>query len=121
MWQQSLIIGTAAIQSSVRCLKYLSDLATAGMITAAFFHRLQAFDERDAALSNAQAARSQAQRMLTPLRRQLQEAQHQAACSAADLERARAEARRWRARCQQGPLEAQPPGTWRRGASRPHR
>jgi uncharacterized protein YPO0396 len=91
------------------------------MIAAAFSRWPQALDERDAALSTAQAARSQAQRMVTALRRQQQEAQHQAACSAADLERARAEARRWRARCQQGPLEAQPPGTWRRGVSRPHR
>ena len=120
---RAMIIG-AASYSVIRSVPQVPERSagtTTRMITAASFRWLQAFDERDAALSNAQAARSQAQRMLTPLRRQLQEAQHQAACSTADLERARAEARRWRARCQQGPLEAQPPGTWRRGASRPHR
>jgi hypothetical protein len=119
---RAMIIGAASC-SVIRSVPQVPERSagTTRMITATFFHWLQAFDERDAALSNAQAARSQAQRMLTPLRRQLQEAQHQAACSTADLERARAEARRWRARCQQGPLEAQPPGTWRRGASRPHR
>ena len=81
----------------------------------------QANEERNAAASTAQAARAQAQRLLAALRQQQQDAQHQAACSAADLQRARAEAARWRARCQQLPLQAQPPATWRRSGSRPHR
>lgn len=81
----------------------------------------QALDERDAAVSAARAARGEAERLLTALRRQQREAQHQAACAAADLQRTRAEASRWRARCQHAPPEAQPPATWRKAASRPHR
>lgn len=58
--------------------------------------------------------------MATAFRRQQREAQHQAACAAADLQRARAEVARWQARCQ-APPEARLPSSWRRGGNRPHR
>lgn len=80
----------------------------------------QALDERDAALSAAHAARAEAERVATAFRRQQRQAQHQVACAAADLQRARAEAERWQARCQVTPLEAQQPNSWRRGVPRPH-